>query len=274
MPFSTDFDDAYKLGIKAACDDAGAYCERVDEQHFEGTILNRIYNQIATSDFIIADMSGRNENVFYEVGYAHALNKNVILITRKPEDIPFDLANYPHIIYANSITSLKEQLTTRIRWAITHKDTSQQFFHFSVFPYIDGIKLLNDPVVRPSSSPRPNVIFKLAFRNHIEHAIRIANFRLGILTPNKFPLMWVKEYPHARHSYPTKTFPADETNTMWQIDKDFSLLPDEWASCHVEIPTHSPKESLEGLHSLCVRMLTDTGPFDFPFKVEIEPAKQ
>ena len=46
MPFSEDFDDIYKLGIKAACEKAGVYAERVDEQLFQDTILNRIYNQI------------------------------------------------------------------------------------------------------------------------------------------------------------------------------------------------------------------------------------
>ena len=42
MPFSEDFDDIYKLGIKAACENAGAYAERVDEQIFEESILDRI----------------------------------------------------------------------------------------------------------------------------------------------------------------------------------------------------------------------------------------
>jgi len=75
MPFSKDFDDVYQIGIKESCVNAGAYCERVDEQIFQETILERIYNQITKSDFIIADMTGRNPNVFYEVGYAHALGK-------------------------------------------------------------------------------------------------------------------------------------------------------------------------------------------------------
>jgi hypothetical protein len=45
MPFQKEFDDIFKLGIKAACNEAGAYAERVDEQIFEGSILERIYNQ-------------------------------------------------------------------------------------------------------------------------------------------------------------------------------------------------------------------------------------
>ena len=73
MPFSEEFDDVYKLGIKPACHDAGAHCERVDEQMFSESMLERIYNQIAKADLLVADMSGKNENVFYEVGYAHAL---------------------------------------------------------------------------------------------------------------------------------------------------------------------------------------------------------
>ncbi|HYG61069.1 MAG TPA: hypothetical protein VEL74_00690 [Thermoanaerobaculia bacterium] len=75
MPFDESFDDVYEAGIKPACKDAGAYCERVDEQIFVESILARVYNQIAKADVIIAEMTGRNPNVFYEVGYAHALNK-------------------------------------------------------------------------------------------------------------------------------------------------------------------------------------------------------
>ncbi|MCB8814690.1 hypothetical protein [Desulfosporosinus shakirovi] len=83
MPFTTVFDDVYKVAIKPACYDAGAYCERVDEQYFDGSILDRIYNQITKADFVVADMTGKNPNVFYETGYSHALGKRVILLTRR-----------------------------------------------------------------------------------------------------------------------------------------------------------------------------------------------
>jgi len=108
MPFQKEFNDVYGLGIKQACKDSGAYCERVDEQQFEESILERIYNQIAKADIIISDMTGKNPNVFYETGYAHALNKKVILLTQKAEDIPFDLKHYPHIVYEGEIVELKK----------------------------------------------------------------------------------------------------------------------------------------------------------------------
>ena len=118
MPFNTQFDDVYKRGIKSACEEAGIKCERVDEQIFDESILDRIYNQIRKADIIIADLSIRNVNVFYETGYAHALGKRVILLTQVSENIPFDLMHYPHIVYGQNISRLKEHLVKRIKWII------------------------------------------------------------------------------------------------------------------------------------------------------------
>jgi hypothetical protein len=55
------------------------------------------------TSFLIADLTGRNANVFYELGLAHALKKDVILITQKIEDVPFDLRHYRCIVYDNTI---------------------------------------------------------------------------------------------------------------------------------------------------------------------------
>jgi len=65
-------------------------------------------------------MTGRNPNVFYEVGYAHALGKTVILLTRNTDDIPFDLKHYPHIIYGGSIAGLKDDLGKRIAYHLAN----------------------------------------------------------------------------------------------------------------------------------------------------------
>ncbi len=123
MPFDSAFRDIYQLGIKPACTDAGAVCERVDEQVFLQNIMDRIYGQIRSSDLMIGEMTGRNPNVFYEVGYAHGLGKPVILVTKVSDDIPFDLKHYPHIVYGDSISDLKEQLRRKVRWCVEHADT-------------------------------------------------------------------------------------------------------------------------------------------------------
>lgn len=124
MPFHEQFDDVYQVGIKEACESINAYCERVDEQIFEERIIDRIYNQIVKADVIVADMTGRNPNVFYEVGYAHALNKRTILLTQRSEDIPFDLKHFPHIVYEGKITELRDKLKKRVAWAVANIDAT------------------------------------------------------------------------------------------------------------------------------------------------------
>jgi hypothetical protein len=124
MPFSDPFRDTYLLGIKPACEEAGYYCERLDEQIFEETMLERIYNQIAKADLIVADLTERNPNVFYETGYAHALGRRVILLTRNSEDIPFDLKHHFHIVYSEGITDLKHRLRERAAYYASHPGSS------------------------------------------------------------------------------------------------------------------------------------------------------
>lgn len=116
MPFDTAFDDIYKLGIKETAKELNIKAERVDEQIYEELILEQIYKQINIADIIIADMTGQNPNVFYEVGYAHAKNKTCILLTKDTNDIPFDLKHHKHIIYKESISNLKKSLKSELKW--------------------------------------------------------------------------------------------------------------------------------------------------------------
>lgn len=117
MPFDESFDDVYRLGVKETAKNIGIRAERVDEQIFQEGILERIYRQIDAADLIIADMSGQNPNVFYEVGYAHAKGKLCILMTKAVEDIPFDLKHHRHIVYGESINGLRNSLTEELVWA-------------------------------------------------------------------------------------------------------------------------------------------------------------
>ena len=122
MPFSADLDDIYRLGVKEPATALGIRAERVDEQIFTEGILDRIYRQIDMADIVIADMSGKNPNVFYEVGYAHAKDKLCLLLTDDIADIPFDLKHKRHIVYV-SIQNLRERLTTELRWALGRIDS-------------------------------------------------------------------------------------------------------------------------------------------------------
>lgn len=117
IPFDSSFDDVYKLSIKEAAKHVGVIAERLDDQMFPEGMLERIYRQIDAADIIIADMSTKNPNVFYEVGYAHAKDKLCIHLTADANDIPFDLKHRRHIVYGNSLSYLKEELSRHLEWA-------------------------------------------------------------------------------------------------------------------------------------------------------------
>jgi hypothetical protein len=165
MPFSSEFTDIYELGIKQASKDVGAYCERVDEQIFMESILERIYNQIAKADVIVADLTGRNPNVFYETGYAHAINKRVILLTQVSQDIPFDLKHYPHIVYGNKISLLKSQLEMKLRWCIDNPRESLYDAEASLQLFIDGKRLEDLPELKYEAKATWRVDLKVDIHN-------------------------------------------------------------------------------------------------------------
>ena len=115
MPFAETFVDVYEAGIKPAVEECGFKCVRADEiEHNEG-ILEVIYDQIKSAHIVVADMTGRNPNVYYEVGYAHALGKDVVLLTQRADELPIDLRGFNHIVYEGRITLLKEKLTQRLK---------------------------------------------------------------------------------------------------------------------------------------------------------------
>ena len=116
MPFSRDFEDVYELGIKTAVKESGLVCERVDEQHFTESILERIFANIRRARFIVADITANNPNVFFEVGYAYALRKPIIFLTRDTtETIPFDLKHNSNIVYEGRISLLRRRLQERLQ---------------------------------------------------------------------------------------------------------------------------------------------------------------
>lgn len=91
MPFGGWFDDYYETIYSPAIENAGLRPFRADDIYTPGSITNDIWNYTKKSKLLLADLTDKNPNVFYELGLAHALAKPVILITEDVEDIPFDL---------------------------------------------------------------------------------------------------------------------------------------------------------------------------------------
>jgi hypothetical protein len=74
-------------------------CHRGDKEQRPGEIISHLIENLVQADLAIADLTGRNPNVFYELGVRHAVNDNTILIAQAEEDVPFDLRGQRLIIY-------------------------------------------------------------------------------------------------------------------------------------------------------------------------------
>jgi hypothetical protein len=91
MPFNSLFQTQYERVIRPAVEELGLKCIRGDEIYSKPQIMLDIWKSIRRARIIIAELTDRNPNVFYEIGLAHALAKPIILLTRNEEDVPFDL---------------------------------------------------------------------------------------------------------------------------------------------------------------------------------------
>lgn len=103
MQFSSQYNDVYYEVIKKICEESKIEVLRIDEESGPGLIIQDITRAIHESKIIIADISPVNANVFYEVGFAHALNKPTILIAEKETKLPFDVSSFRTLFYENTI---------------------------------------------------------------------------------------------------------------------------------------------------------------------------
>lgn len=111
--------DAYRLGIKPAVERLGFACHRTDDLPFTGQIYEQIIDQIRTSFFVVADITGGRPNCYYEIGFAHALGwkKNTFIVSRRGQEIHFDVQGYK-ILYYDNHEDLASTLTAEITGAL------------------------------------------------------------------------------------------------------------------------------------------------------------
>jgi hypothetical protein len=100
MPFSGTIVTYYQLIYEPAIRKAGLRPIRADADIFgTGKIMDQIWSGIMAAKVLVAELTSRNPNVFYELGLAHALQKPVVLISSNGDDVPFDLKHIRVIYY-------------------------------------------------------------------------------------------------------------------------------------------------------------------------------
>lgn len=136
MPFSgrtltpqgiAPWEELYNDHIKPAVEALGLRCFRADEIVRPGSIIADVVEAVASAFLVVAEMTGQNANVFYELGVRHALSKRTILLSQAVDDIPFDLRDCRTITYSftpRGAKHLEDSLRATVAEVIASPDHS------------------------------------------------------------------------------------------------------------------------------------------------------
>jgi hypothetical protein len=121
MPFGSGFDEIYRDIVRPLAADLRLTIARGDEfTSTQGVIMEEVWSALNNCRFVVVEITGGNDNVFYELGIAHTLNKPAILITQamRPEQIPFNIRHLRYLPYTNTADG-RVKLRGDLKTAIT-----------------------------------------------------------------------------------------------------------------------------------------------------------
>lgn len=126
MQFSEPYNEVYRDAVEPLIKEIGFDPLRIDDIYGPGIIVNDIMNNLSEASIVLAEISERNANVYYELGLAHALGKPTLLMASKGTSLPFDVGPHRCIFYENTIAgrgklqeSLKRSLVSLLGRDIT-----------------------------------------------------------------------------------------------------------------------------------------------------------
>lgn len=115
MPYNNELNLFYDKVIYPIVNGLNINCQRADRDGSGGILIYHIIELIKKADFLIADLTGDNPNVFYELGLAHLFGKKVILISSSHQTLPTDLQNWQFIHYRTAaLSAFEKNLKNRI----------------------------------------------------------------------------------------------------------------------------------------------------------------
>ena len=211
MPFKADLDELYARTIKPAVGRPGTLrCLCADEIYGPRPIMTDIWKSIRQSKLVVADLTGRNPNVFYELGLAHAIQKPVILLSQNISDAPsiFDTCV---IIYSNTEQGRKK---LQISLQSSLQTFTEEFEESSVAETYAVLEAEKQPVVpigknferllRPLNSKEPSETIRALTRI-------ISTFKERKKPKNCDPRMVAAILPHLESPFPEVQLNAIQT---------------------------------------------------------------
>lgn len=118
MPFKDPFDVYYEAIFKPAIIRAKLDPVRADDLFRPSVIVSDLWQMIQDAKLLLAELTTKNANVFYELGLAHALGKPVVLVSETMDDVPFDLQQLRILLYDKDDPAWGDKLSAGITKAI------------------------------------------------------------------------------------------------------------------------------------------------------------
>ena len=120
LPFQDEFIRVFEEGMLPAAQAAGLRAVHAGQIFDNREIVEDIWELICTARVVVADVTGRNPNVFYELGVCHTLGKEVVVMTQAADDVPFDIRHRRFIqCEPAKLTSLRMRLQQTIQRVLT-----------------------------------------------------------------------------------------------------------------------------------------------------------
>ncbi len=125
LPFQEVYFQVYESAVAPAAEELGLRALHAGEIFGNREVVEDIWDSICSARIVIVDVTGRNPNVFYELGICHTLGKECIVITQNKDDVPFDIRHRRFIEYkADKLATLRTTLRKTIQAVLSPKPVS------------------------------------------------------------------------------------------------------------------------------------------------------
>jgi hypothetical protein len=152
MPFKEPFDTYFSVIYEPAVIAANLKARRGDSLFRPSPIMADIWQMIQSAKVLVAELTGKNANVFYELGLAHALGKPVVLVSETIEDVPFDLQPLRVILYDKSDPA----------WGVKLKDELVEFLQETLRDVTQSVPSMFRKVVKSQAPEDSDLSVRLS----------------------------------------------------------------------------------------------------------------